>query len=63
PEYSIAADLAAGTLVRVLPQHTTRRPVMALYARSPPNPRPPPVTTATLRSALSFISTVPNIRA
>jgi len=26
PEYSIAADLAAGTLVRVLPQHTTRRP-------------------------------------
>ena len=39
PEYSIAADLAAGTLVRVLPQHTTRRPVMALYARSPHLPQ------------------------
>jgi len=35
PEYSVAADLAAGTLVRILPQYTTRRPVMTLYARSP----------------------------
>jgi len=39
PDYSIAADLAAGTLVRILPQCEIRRPVMALYARSPHIPQ------------------------
>src|SRR5262245_1327497 len=39
PEYCIAADLTAGTLVDVLPQCRAKRPVMALYARSPHIPQ------------------------
>ena len=39
PEYCVAADLAAGALVRVLPQCEIRRPVMALFARSPHIPQ------------------------
>jgi DNA-binding transcriptional LysR family regulator len=39
PEYCIAADLESGSLVRVLPQHVVRHPVMALYGRSPHIPQ------------------------
>jgi DNA-binding transcriptional LysR family regulator len=39
PQEYIAADLGAGTLVRVLPQYEVRRPVIALYARSPHIPQ------------------------
>jgi DNA-binding transcriptional LysR family regulator len=39
PEYCVSADLAAGTLVNVLPQCAARRPVVALYARSPHVPQ------------------------
>jgi len=35
PEEYVAADLAAGTLVKVLPQYELKRPVVALYPRSP----------------------------
>jgi DNA-binding transcriptional LysR family regulator len=34
PECYIAADLNAGTLVRILPQYAVRHPVVALYAQS-----------------------------
>jgi DNA-binding transcriptional LysR family regulator len=34
PEYCIAADLDAGTLVRLLPQCAVRHPVVALYPQS-----------------------------
>ena len=36
---NIAAELTSGTLLRVLPQHEVRRPVTALYARSPHIPQ------------------------
>jgi DNA-binding transcriptional LysR family regulator len=39
PEEYIAADLAAGTLIRILPQYEVKRPVTALYARSPHIPQ------------------------
>jgi DNA-binding transcriptional LysR family regulator len=39
PEEYIAADLAAGTLIRILPQCEVKRPVTALYARSPHIPQ------------------------
>jgi DNA-binding transcriptional LysR family regulator len=39
PEEYIAADLASGALVRILPQYEIRRPVTALYARSPHIPQ------------------------
>jgi DNA-binding transcriptional LysR family regulator len=39
PEEYIAAELASGTLPRILPQHEVRRPVTALYARSPHIPQ------------------------
>ncbi len=39
PDYCVAADLAVGTLVRVLPQCEITRSVMALYARSPHIPQ------------------------
>ena len=39
PEYCVGPDLAAGTLVRVLPQCEINRPVTALYARSPQIPQ------------------------
>jgi len=39
PEYCVGPDLAAGTLVNVLPQCAARRPVVALYARSPHVPQ------------------------
>jgi DNA-binding transcriptional LysR family regulator len=39
PEEYIAADLACGALVRILPQYEIRRPVTALYARSPHIPQ------------------------
>jgi DNA-binding transcriptional LysR family regulator len=39
PEEYVAADLASGVLVRILPQHEIRRPVIALYARSPHIPQ------------------------
>jgi DNA-binding transcriptional LysR family regulator len=39
PQEYIASDLGAGTLVRVLPQYEVRRPVIALYARSPHIPQ------------------------
>jgi DNA-binding transcriptional LysR family regulator len=38
-DYSIVEDLAAGTLVRILPQCEIKRPVTALYARSPHIPQ------------------------
>jgi DNA-binding transcriptional LysR family regulator len=38
PEEYIADDLAAGTLIRVLPEFDVKRPVIALYAQSPPVP-------------------------
>jgi DNA-binding transcriptional LysR family regulator len=38
-DYSIMEDLAAGTLVRILPQCEIKRPVTALYARSPHIPQ------------------------
>ena len=39
PQEYIATDLAAGTLIRILPQYELRRPVIALYARSPHIPQ------------------------
>jgi DNA-binding transcriptional LysR family regulator len=39
PEKYIADDLASGTLVRILPQYEIKRPVTALYARSPHIPQ------------------------
>jgi DNA-binding transcriptional LysR family regulator len=39
PEYCIAADMAAGTLVRILPHYEIKRPLTALYARSPHVPQ------------------------
>jgi DNA-binding transcriptional LysR family regulator len=39
PQEYIASDLGAGTLVRVLPHYEVRRPVIALYARSPHIPQ------------------------
>jgi DNA-binding transcriptional LysR family regulator len=39
PEEYIAPDLASGELVRILPQYEIRRPVTALYARSPHIPQ------------------------
>jgi DNA-binding transcriptional LysR family regulator len=39
PEEYIAADLTSGALVRILPQYEIRRPVTALYARSPHIPQ------------------------
>jgi DNA-binding transcriptional LysR family regulator len=39
PEEYIAADLASRALVRILPQYEIRRPVTALYARSPHIPQ------------------------
>jgi DNA-binding transcriptional LysR family regulator len=39
PEEYIAPDLASGALVRILPQYEIRRPVTALYARSPHIPQ------------------------
>ncbi len=39
PDYCVAADLAAGALVRVLPQCEITRSVMALFARSPHIPQ------------------------
>lgn len=39
PHEYVAADLAAGTLIRLLPQHEIRRPVIALYPRSPHIPQ------------------------
>jgi DNA-binding transcriptional LysR family regulator len=39
PEEYIAAELASGTLLRILPQCEVRRPVTALYARSPHIPQ------------------------
>jgi DNA-binding transcriptional LysR family regulator len=39
PQDYIASDLAAGTLIRVLPQYELRRPVTALYPRSPHIPQ------------------------
>ena len=39
PEEYIADDLASGTLVRILPQYEIKRPVTALYARSPHIPQ------------------------
>jgi DNA-binding transcriptional LysR family regulator len=39
PEEYIAAELASGTLLRILPQHEVRRPVTALFARSPHIPQ------------------------
>ncbi len=39
PDYCITEDLAAGTLVRILPQCEIKRSVMALYARSPHIPQ------------------------
>ena len=39
PEEYIAPDLACGALVRILPQYEIRRPVTALYARSPHIPQ------------------------
>lgn len=39
PEQYVAAELTSGTLLRVLPQHEVRRPVTALYARSPHIPQ------------------------
>ena len=39
PEEYVGADLASGALVRILPQYEVRRPVTALYARSPHIPQ------------------------
>jgi DNA-binding transcriptional LysR family regulator len=39
PEEYIAHDLASGALVRILPQYEIKRPVTALYARSPHIPQ------------------------
>ena len=39
PEEYIADDLASGALVRILPQYEIKRPVTALYARSPHIPQ------------------------
>jgi len=39
PHEYIAADLAAGRLTRLLPQYEVRRPVIALYPRSPHIPQ------------------------
>jgi len=39
PEKYIADDLASGALVRILPQYEIKRPVTALYARSPHIPQ------------------------
>jgi DNA-binding transcriptional LysR family regulator len=39
PEEYISADLASGALMRILPQCEVRRPVTALYARSPHIPQ------------------------
>ena len=39
PEYCVGPDLAAGTLVRVLPDCEINRPVTALYTRSPQIPQ------------------------
>ena len=39
PEEYIAADLASGALIRILPQYEIKRPVTALYARSPHIPQ------------------------
>jgi DNA-binding transcriptional LysR family regulator len=39
PHEYIAADLAGGRLIRLLPQYEVRRPVIALYPRSPHIPQ------------------------